>query len=92
MSSSQTPAVGDLYQRELLQSRAVYRVVAVEDDHVQVEAVDVPGLAPGHSIRLTRDSLDCMAQMAAPDAATAPAAQRPSGTRAAGLAPRLASR
>jgi hypothetical protein len=92
MSSSQTPAVGDLYQRELLQSQAVYRVLAVEDDHVQVEAVDVPGLSPGHLIRLTLDSLGCMTRMAAPDEAPTPAAQRPSSTRAAGLAPRLASR
>jgi hypothetical protein len=67
-------------------------VLAVEDDHVQVEAIDVPGLSPGHPIRLTRDSFGCMTRMAAPDEAPTPAAQRASGTRAAGLAPRLASR
>jgi hypothetical protein len=92
MSSSQTPAVGDLYQRELLQTQAIYRVVAVEDDHVQVEAVDVPGLSSGHSIRLTLDSFGCMTRVAALDGAPNPAAQRPSSTRPAGLAPRLASR
>ena len=83
MSPSGRPAVGDLYQRELLESRATYRVVAVEDEHVQVEAVDVPGLPAGHRMRLTTASLDdmtCIAADPAPEPADA-TAQRVSAPR-----------
>lgn len=66
MSSSRSLAVGDLYQQELLHTQATYRVIAVEGDHVTVEAVDVPGLEHGHRLRLTSASLDGMVRLEAP--------------------------
>jgi hypothetical protein len=64
--SSDTPRPGDVYQQELLQSQATYRVVAVEDGHVLVEAIDVPGLAVGHRLRLTVAGLGAMVKLQAP--------------------------
>jgi hypothetical protein len=66
MSSSRSLAVGDLYQQELLHTQATYRVIAVEGDHVTVEAVDVPGLERGHRLRLTSASLAGMVRLSAP--------------------------
>ncbi len=92
MSSSGTPAVGDLYQRELLQSQAIYRVIAVEDEHVQMETVDVPGLPPGHPVRLTIDSLGRMTRMVTPSEAPDSVAQRAEQPRrSSGASPRLAT-
>jgi hypothetical protein len=50
---SDHPVVGGVYKRELLESEATYRVVRLDGDHVDVEAIDVPGLAAGHRLRLT---------------------------------------
>jgi hypothetical protein len=74
--SSDTPRHGDVYQQELLHSQATYRVLAVEDDHVTVEAVDVPGLEHGHRLRLTVDSLGGMVRAAAPREAVELAIER----------------
>lgn len=73
---SDPPRPGDVYQQELLRSQATYRVVVVEDDHVVVEAVDVPGLAVGHRLRLTAASVGEMVQLEAPADAADPAAKR----------------
>lgn len=74
--SSATPRPGDVYQQELLQSQATYRVVATEQDHVLVEAIDVPGLAAGHRLRLTVAGLRDMVRLEAPADAADPAAKR----------------
>jgi hypothetical protein len=80
MSPSRRHAVGDLLQRELLESRATYRVVELEDEHAVVEAVDVPGLAAGHRLRLTLASLEAMTPVAAPaDGAAEPQARTAHG-------------
>jgi hypothetical protein len=65
--SSNTPRPGDVYQQELLQSQATYRVSAFEGEHVIVEAIDVPGLPVGHRLRLTAASLAGMIRLEAPD-------------------------
>jgi hypothetical protein len=64
--SSNGPVVGGVYKRELLHSSATYRVVAVDDDHVEVEAVDVPGLPAGFRMRLTAASIAEMEPVGAP--------------------------
>lgn len=60
MPSSDRLVVGGVYKRELLESEATYRVVAIDGDHVDVEVVDVPGLAPGHRLRLTTAAVSDM--------------------------------
>jgi hypothetical protein len=65
-----------VYQQELLQSQATYRVVVVEDDHVTVEAIEVPGLAAGHQLRLTAASLGDVVRLEAPADSAGPAATR----------------
>jgi hypothetical protein len=72
--STNDPVVGRVYKRELLQSSATYRVVAVDDDHVEVETVDVPGLPEGFRMRLTAASIAAMEPLGAPAPAPAPAA------------------
>jgi hypothetical protein len=76
MSSSRSLAVGDLYQQELLHTQATYRVIAVEGDHVTVEAIDVPGLERGHRLRLTSAGLDGMVRLAPPTIEPDPATKR----------------
>lgn len=71
MPPSDRPAVGDVYKRELLHSEATYRVVEVEDDHVEVETVAAPGLPEGYRMRLTTDALRAMEHVSAPAQATA---------------------
>jgi hypothetical protein len=87
MSSSHRPVVGGVYRRELLHSQATYRVVAIDDDHVDVEALEVPGLPEGHRMRLTRDSVAAMEPLVTPVAAPAEAAEP--ADLAAGAEPRL---
>lgn len=61
MSPTHRPRVGDVYKRELLHSEATYRVVGVDDGHVDVEAVDVPGLPEGFRMKLTAEAVETMA-------------------------------
>ena len=61
MSPTHRPCVGDVYKRELLDSEATYRVVGVEDGHVDVEAIDVPGLPEGFRMKLTAEAIETMA-------------------------------
>ena len=76
MSPSRRPVVGEIYKRELLHSEATYRVVEVEDAHVEVEAVDVPGLPAGFRMRLTQDAIETMALVGAPAAEPEPREDR----------------
>jgi hypothetical protein len=80
--STKDPVVGRVYKRELLHSSATYRVVAVVDDHVEVEAVDVPGLREGFRMRLTAASVAEMEPLGAP-APAAPAPERDAADAAA---------
>jgi hypothetical protein len=68
MSPSARPVVGEVYKRTLLHSEATYRVVGVEDDHADVEAVEVPGLPEGFRMRLTIDAIETMERISAPAA------------------------
>ncbi|MET0603871.1 MAG: hypothetical protein ABW167_17940 [Baekduia sp.] len=74
--SSDAPRPGDVYQQELLHSQATYRVIAIEEGHVTVEAIEVPGLEAGHQLRLTAASLGDMVRLEAPADAADPAATR----------------
>jgi hypothetical protein len=65
MSPSARPVVGEVYKRTLLSSEATYRVVGVEDDHVDVEAVAVPGLPEGFRMRLTAEAIATMQRVGA---------------------------
>jgi hypothetical protein len=67
--------VGQVYKRDLLHSPATYRVVGVEDDHVEVEAVEVPGLPEGFRMRLTAAAVAEMEPVGAPAPAPAAAGQ-----------------
>jgi hypothetical protein len=72
--SPKRPTVGDVYRRDLLQSQATYRVLAVGDDHVEVEVVEAPGLEAGFRLKLTTAGLATMQLLEpAPGAVTAPA-------------------
>ena len=71
MPSSNRPVVGRVYKRELLHSSATYRVVAVDDDHVEVEALEVAGLPAGFRMRLTATAVAEMEPVGAPAAAPA---------------------
>jgi hypothetical protein len=87
MSPSRRPAVGDVYKRELLHSEATYRVVGVQDGHVEVEAVDVPGLPAGFRMRLTDDAIETMALIGeAPAGVEAGAREDRAAERRLGLA------
>jgi hypothetical protein len=48
--------VGDLLKQRVLGTVALYRVVKIRWGTVTVETVQVPGLAPGQRIRLTKQS------------------------------------
>lgn len=64
------PVVGQLREQRLLGSRAVYRVVLLDGDHVHVAVETCPGLAPGTELRLTRAAVEAMTPSAAVDAAS----------------------
>jgi hypothetical protein len=82
MSPSARPAVGEVYKRTLLSSEATYRVIAVEAEHVDVEAVAVPGLPEGFRMRLTTEAVETMQRVGG-----APATDGDGETRKARTAP-----
>jgi hypothetical protein len=51
---------GQLRRKRLLRTEAIYRVLAVEGDHVTVEVVEAPGLEPGETFRFTLDAVAAM--------------------------------
>jgi len=51
---------GELRGKALFGSRAVYRVIAVDGELVEVEVVEAPGLAAGERFRFT---LEAVAEM-----------------------------
>jgi hypothetical protein len=52
-SSPSGLAVGDVLRHRLLESVATYRVVGRQGDLLELEVVDVPGLARGQRFRYT---------------------------------------
>jgi len=71
MSSSVEP--GQLRRKRLLDSEAVYRVVAVADDVVEVEVVRAHGLKEGQRFSFTHEAVAAMELAGARQAATKPA-------------------
>jgi hypothetical protein len=51
---------GELRRHEVLGTEAVYRIVDVQGELVEVEVVRAPGLAPGRRLRLTADAVKRM--------------------------------
>ena len=51
---------GQFRRQTVLESRATYRVVDVEDASVLVEVVEAPGLTPGRRFRFSRESVSAM--------------------------------
>jgi hypothetical protein len=51
---------GELRRQEVLGTEAVYRIVDVQGELVEVEVVRAPGLAPGRRLRLTADAVQRM--------------------------------
>jgi hypothetical protein len=52
--------IGELRAQRALGVSALYRVVDVEQDHVRVEVVRAPGLAPGLAFRFTAAAVEAM--------------------------------
>jgi hypothetical protein len=55
-------AVGDVLRHRLLESVATYRVVGRHGDLLELEVVDVPGLARGQRFRFTSAAIARMEQ------------------------------
>jgi hypothetical protein len=51
---------GELRRKALLRTAAVYRVVAVDGELVEVEVVEAPGLEPGERYRFTLAAVEEM--------------------------------
>ena len=66
MSSSVEP--GQLRRKRLLDSEAVYRVVGVADDVVEVEVVQAHGLKEGQRFSFTHEAVAAMELAGAPQA------------------------
>jgi hypothetical protein len=55
-----SPRVGDLVRYRRLGSAATYRVCALDDDLVELEVIEGPGLRAGRRFKFTRDALGKM--------------------------------
>jgi hypothetical protein len=53
-------AAGSVWRQVKLGSEAVYEVIAVDDQLVEVAVRTAPGLEPGTRLRLLRESLEGM--------------------------------
>jgi hypothetical protein len=71
MSPSVEP--GQIRRNRLLDSEAVYRVVAVADDLVEVEVVQAHGLKEGQRFSFTLEAVAAMELAETPQATTKPA-------------------
>ena len=58
--------MSDFRTHVLLGSAATYRVVELDGAHAVVQAVDVPGLAAGTRMRITREAVERMAAVERP--------------------------
>jgi hypothetical protein len=69
MSSSLGPVEpGQIRRNRLLESEAVYRVVAVADDLVEVEVVQAQGLKKGQRFSFTHEAVAAMELAVVPEA------------------------
>jgi hypothetical protein len=69
MSSSAGPVEpGQIRRKRLLDSEAVYRVVAVADDLVEVEVVRAQGLKGGQRFSFTHEAVAAMELAEVPEA------------------------
>jgi hypothetical protein len=59
-SGGAPPSPGQVVEQRKLRTRAVYRVLRVDGDHVDVEVIEAPGLAPGERYRFARASVEEM--------------------------------
>jgi hypothetical protein len=89
METSRTPIEpGSLWRHVMLDSEALYEVIAPDGEHVEVLVRHAPGLAPGTSIRMTRAALLAMEPFVeadpAPDAQSASAEGEAEARRAHG--------
>jgi hypothetical protein len=74
MSSSLGPVEpGQIRRKRLLESEAIYRVVSVADDLVEVEVVQAKGLKEGHRFSFTHDAVAAMELAGAREATSRPA-------------------
>jgi hypothetical protein len=51
---------GSVWRQVTLGSEAIYEVVAVDGDHVDVSVTSAPGLTPGMRVRLTAQAVLAM--------------------------------
>jgi hypothetical protein len=63
---------GQIRRNRLLESEAIYRVVAVADDLVEVEVVEAPGLKPGQRFSFTAEVVEAMELAVAPEPTSRP--------------------
>jgi len=54
---------GGVWRQVKLGTEAVYTVLAVNGDHVDVEVRSAPGLRPGTTLRLTRKAVTAMTRV-----------------------------
>jgi hypothetical protein len=71
-ADKRSAAPGQLRRHRALGRTSDYRVMRVEGPIVVMEAVDVPGLAPGDTVRLTREVVDAMEIVTASPSASKP--------------------
>lgn len=61
-----SPRHSEFRAQVLFGSSATYRVVEIADGHALVQAVDVPGIAPGTRMRVVRAAVEQMAVIERP--------------------------
>jgi len=54
---------GSVWRQVVLGTEAVYRVLAVDGDHVDVEVRTAPGIKPGMHVRLTAKAVAAMVRV-----------------------------
>jgi len=59
MRRAATPP-GSVWRQVVLGAEAVYEVLCVEDDHVEVSVRSAPGMRPGTRVRLTKTAIRAM--------------------------------
>jgi hypothetical protein len=54
---------GSVWRQVTLGSEAVYKVLAVDGDHVEVSVRSAPGMSPGMRVRLTTRAVSAMVRV-----------------------------
>lgn len=60
MRRPRPPAPGQVRVHRALRTRATYRVLSCDDEHVLVEVVEAPGLDPGAQFRFLAEDVAAM--------------------------------